>query len=167
MCCNVRKIPENRIRKQVFNFRKCVTVTCQESSLCWVCPRVKSCPYCDCEQHPREEEVQWSASTRLTASSSHPGWCLPQAPRERCLVFLSATQGHWWSLDGMQTRGCILLVKIVENTDGQMVSDIFYCLWMVRSLDGSPLTQDFESRISWTQYYFSAREPSPCLNAFC
>jgi len=51
----------------------------------------------------------------------------------------------------MKTRWCIVLGETVENADSQMVSDIFYCPWMVRSLsvNGPALVEDLESRISW------------------
>lgn len=54
---------------------------------------------------------------------------------------------------GVQTGWCIALGKTIENTEGQRVSDVFYCLWMVRSLrlDGPPPTQDLDSRISSLQ----------------
>lgn len=98
---------------------------------------------------------------KLTASSSHAS--LMSAPKypERSVCLSSVLQGNGEETHrGCRQGGMLHWERLLGHwaTEVQMVSDI-YCLWLVStlSLDGPPLTQDLESRISWLSYLFFPR----------
>lgn len=147
-CWNVRRIPENRIKRCFGKFR----VTYHKSSVCCYV-KVYSCLCCGLWAVPTRRRgvmvSQGKAHSQLQSAPKYP---------ERVVCLSSVLQGdgeeaHMWC----RQDGVLCWERPLGHcaTEVQMVSDIYSLLLVsTLSLDGPPLTKDLESTISWLSYLF-------------